>query len=313
MTVDWGDYSLLDCGDEAKLERFGEIVLQRPAPQCLWPRHLPDSSWNEAAAHYSRSSEGGGEWSERVPLPSPWWIESAGLRLRLQATGFGHLGLFPEQLPLWEFIRTQCATAETNPQVLNLFAYTGGASIAAAQEGAHVTHCDGSRGIVQWASENAQANGLNDERHPPEGGGSIRWIIDDAERFVAREVRRKRRYDAIILDPPSFGRGPKGQVWKLERDLLKHLIQLARLLSESPLFVLLSAHTPGVDPLGLQNLLESAFLQAKRETPVQAGRFACGCLSVPQSDGTRRLPSGNWAAWSHNGAMPQALTLHESP
>jgi len=311
LTVDWGDYSLLDCGDGAKLESFGEIVLQRPSPQSLWPRLLPAARWNEAAAHYTRSSEGGGDWTERVPLPQEWWIESAGLRLRIQATGFGHLGLFPEQLPLWEFIRTQCAGARPNLRILNLFAYTGGASIAAAQKGAHVTHCDGSRGIVQWASTNAQANGFGGEDNPLQDAGNIRWIVDDAERFVAREVKRNRVYDAVILDPPSFGRGPKGQVWKLERDLLKHLTQLAGLLSESAVFVLLSAHTPGVDPLGLQILLESGFLRAGRKEQASAGRFACGCMSIPQSGGMRRLPSGNWAAWTRDGGMPEALTLRE--
>ena len=308
--MDPGDYSLLDSGDGAKLERFQEIVLERPAPQCLWSRRDPQV-WQNAHARYLRSSEGGGEWEERSPLPQEWWIDCAGMRLRLSATGFGHLGVFPEQFPFWDYLRAECAAVEPQARVLNLFAYTGGASIAAAQGGARVTHCDGSKGIVQWASENASANGFTDRETPAASGGSIRWIIDDAERFVARELRRKRQYEGIVLDPPSFGRGPKGQVWKLERDLQGHLTQLVTLLSETPRFLLVSAHTPGVDPLSLQNLLETSFVAARREPHLMRGHLACGSMTIREADGRRRLPSGTWALWTMSGAQPDAAILKE--
>ncbi|HKI82807.1 MAG TPA: class I SAM-dependent methyltransferase [Candidatus Krumholzibacteria bacterium] len=308
--MDSQDYSLLDCGDGAKLERFGEIVLQRPAPQCLWARRDPQA-WQSARACYLRSSEGGGEWQERAPLPQEWWIDCAGLRLRLSATGFGHIGVFPEQFPFWDYLRAECGSGEPGPRVLNLFAYTGGASIAAAQGGARVTHCDGSKGIVQWASQNAAANGYADRETASASGGRIRWIIDDAGRFVARELRRKRQYEGIILDPPSFGRGPKGQVWKLERDLQAHLSQLVRLISETPRFLLVSAHTPGVDPLSLQNLLEASFVAAARASSLERGHLACGSMTIRETEGGRQLPSGTWAIWSRSGALPKAPSLRE--
>jgi 23S rRNA (cytosine1962-C5)-methyltransferase len=175
-----------------------------------------------------------------------------------------------------------------------------------------VTHCDSSKGIVQWASQNASANGFADRETPSVSGGRIRWIIDDADRFVARELRRERQYEGIILDPPSFGRGPKGQVWKLERDLQGHLSQLVALLSETPRFLLLSAHTPGVDPLSLQNLLEASFIAARREQLLKQGQLACGQMSIPESSSPRQLPSGTWAVWTRSGPQPQAPTLRHS-
>ncbi len=321
---DPGDYRLLDCGSQARLERFGPVILQRPSPQSLWKRRQP-GMWEDAHALYHRSAEGGGQWERRREFPEPWSVEMGGVRLRLQTTGFGHVGVFPEQVPFWEWIRRSCSGRTPPPKVLNLFAYTGGASIAAAQGGAQVTHCDASRGIVQWASENARANGLLVGGGPavqrPAGLGTIRWIVDDAARFVAREIRRQRRYDAIILDPPSFGRGPKGQVWKLETDLPGFLTELARLLSDAPLFVLLSAHTPGIGPLVLRNLLEdalgeSAGRRAGGGTVGDMGDFGRGEMTIGDAEGRRLLPSGTWAAWSAEGTLPHlspaALPAHAS-
>jgi 23S rRNA (cytosine1962-C5)-methyltransferase len=292
--LDWGDYALLDSGQGSKLERFGEFVLERPSPQSLWLPRLESAQWKRAAAKYHRSSEGGGEWESSRPLPDEWWIGMGGLELRMQATGFGHVGIFAEQLPFWHWITRQCADAGRRLEVLNLFAYTGGSSLAAAKGGARVTHCDASRGIVQWASENAQANGLGEGSAD---GAEIRWIVDDAWKFVGRESRRGHRYDAIILDPPSFGRGPKGQVWKLERDLTGFLAGLRELLSPQPAFLLLSAHTPGVGAVALRNLLGDAV----NGLP---GACEAGEMVIPEGDGARQLPSGTWATWSADGAPP---------
>jgi len=306
------NYQLLDCGGQAKLERFGPVVLSRPSPQSLWNRHSPER-WKKADATYHRSTDGGGDWTRRNDFAQPWTVAMGGMKLRLQTTGFGHVGVFPEQIPFWHWVREQCERAERPLRVLNLFAYTGGASIAAAQGGAEVTHCDSSKGIVQWASENARANGFppGDEGRKEESlvaspenprlddsllRGGIRWIVDDATAFAAREVRRHRRYDALILDPPSFGRGPKGQVFKLERDLPAFLLQLSELLSIDPAFVLLSAHTPGV-PEDTGKIKTRSF-----KTPESHG---CGEMTIPEASGDRVLPSGSWAAWCGGGGLPQ--------
>ena len=297
IPLEWGDYALLDSGESSKLERFGEIILQRPSPQSLWKPRRPVATWESAIASYQRSSQGGGEWDHLAELPSEWWIEMGGLKLRMQATGFGHVGVFAEQLPFWYWIRENCRKAERPLELLNLFAYTGGSSLAAAQGGARVTHCDASKGIVQWASENAEANGFGDKN---EDGAGVRWIVDDAWKFVSREARRGKRYDAIILDPPSFGRGPKGQVWKLERDLTDFLASLRELLSEDAAFLLLSAHTPGIGAVGLRNLLRDA-------VDGLPGDCRAGEMVIPEEDGQRQLPSGTWAAWSADGAPPLGL------
>jgi 23S rRNA (cytosine1962-C5)-methyltransferase len=269
-----------------------------------------------------RSSTGGGEWSFRRPLPESWTLDWAGERWRIQPTGFGHVGLFPEQMPFWRWIRQQCADALRMPpdaaratapsstgmqsgsapgapaphvEVLNLFAYTGGSSLAAARGGASVTHCDAARGIVAWASENARLAQL--------GEGSIRWIVDDAMKFVRREQRRQRRYDAVILDPPSFGRGTKGEVWKLEEHLPDLLSACAALLSEHARFVLLSAHTPGVGALALRNLLAEVL---GGRTAGRPGSMGCGEMLIPEASpgAPRALPSGTWAAWAADRQLP---------
>jgi 23S rRNA (cytosine1962-C5)-methyltransferase len=289
------DYALLDCGEETKLERFGDFLLERPAPAALWRRRWAPDRWQEAHAVYHRSEGGGGSWEERHPLPEEWEIELGGMRLRVQPTGFGHLGVFPEQLPFWDWMRRRCTAAGRPLQVLNLFAYTGGASIACARGGAVVTHCDASRGIVGWASENARRNGLD---QPRPDGAQIRWIIDDAHKFVSREHRRGNRYEGILLDPPSFGRGPKGQVFKLERDLADFLDQVAGLLAPDASFLLLSAHTPGVGPLTLRNLLAGAL-------GARAGTLDCGEMTIAEAGDGRVLPSGTWSAWSADGVLPR--------
>jgi len=282
-------YELLDSGGGAKLERFGEWIVVRPSPQALWPRTLDDSAWNAAHATYHRSDKGGGSWSPPGVLPEIWECSVGAQRFLIKPTGFGHMGVFAEQVPFWEWIAAQ---SRPGSEVLNLFAYTGGSTLAAARAGAKVTHCDAAKGVVQWASDNAPLNDLQD--------ASIRWIIDDAQKFLAREDRRGRRYHGVILDPPSFGRGPKGQVFKLEEQVDELLDQCVAVLDDDFAFVLFSAHTPGIGAVALRNLLEIA-LRKRFDTGIDAGRFGHGEMWI---EGSRPLPSGTWSAWARNGELP---------
>ena len=256
-------YELLDSGGGRKLERFGRYVLARPCSQAMWRPSLPEAEWNRADASFDR--EDGNRWHGRANLPKEWTIETEGMRLRLGGTDFGHLGVFPEQRAQWSWIRRtvsaamrQPASGGRRPLLLNLFAYSGGSTLAAALGGAEVCHLDASRGMVDWARENARLNGL--EGHP------IRWIVDDAHKFMRREVRRGRRYDAVVLDPPTFGRGAGGEMYKIERDLGETLGLVKELLSERPLFVLFSSHTPGLSRVVAENLLSQAFPSARVES-----------------------------------------------
>ena len=246
------DYELLDSGDGRKLERFGRVTLARPCAQALWrPSNL--ALWTRATASFDR--EAGNRWHGRNALPKDWTISTAGLRFKLGGTDFGHLGIFPEQRAQWRWIREK---VRRGLQVLNLFAYSGGSTVAAAQGGAEVCHLDAAKGMVQWARENAALNGLAD--HP------IRWIADDAHKFMAREVRRGRRYDAIILDPPTFGHGASGETYKIARDLKMTLDLTRQLLSEHPVFVLFSSHSPGLSCRVAENILGQLFPQATLES-----------------------------------------------
>ena len=254
------NYELIDSGDGRKSERFGDVSLVRPCSQALWRPESPET-WSRATATFDR--EDGNRWHNRGALPKEWTIETAGIRFRLSGTDFGHLGIFPEQRAQWAWIREVVKRRSggeeaTPPSVLNLFAYSGGSTIAAAQGGASVCHLDASKGMVQWARANAELNGLKD--HP------IRWITDDAHKFMEREIRRERRYDAIIFDPPTFGRGANGEMYKIERDLKKTLSLVRSLLSDRPLFVLLSSHTPGLSCTVAANILGQAFPGAQIET-----------------------------------------------
>ena len=285
------DYELMDSGDGRKYERFGNVSLVRPCSQALWRPESPET-WSRATATFDR--EDGNRWHNRGALPKEWTIETAGIKFRLSGTDFGHLGIFPEQRAQWNWIRevvqrrfgglevwkfgagTRNSELEAQspklkapssklkakssklPTVLNLFAYSGGSTIAAAQGGAEVCHLDASKGMVQWARANAELNGLKE--HP------IRWITDDAHKFMEREIRRGRRYDAIIFDPPTFGRGANGEMYKIERDLKKTLSLVRSLLSDSPLFVLFSSHTPGLSCTVAANILGQAFPGAQIET-----------------------------------------------
>lgn len=275
-------YELLDSGKESKLERVGDYILVRPSPQAVWSPSLPEAKWQEADATYIRSSTGGGEWEFRRKLPERWEIDHSGLKFIIKTTGFGHLGLFPEQENNWGWIEEKIISAGRPVSVLNLFAYTGGSTLAAARAGASVCHLDASKGVVDWARENAALSGFGDR--------PVRWIVDDVEKFVKKEIKRERRYDAIILDPPSFGRGSKGEVWTIEEGLLRLLGECRELLSDAPLFILLSCHSPGFTPLVLQNLLAEMMKG-------YSGVLSCGEMVIPETTG-KLLPSGAYARWS---------------
>ena len=244
----WKDYEVLDTGDGEKLERWGRVILRRPDPQTIWPKGDP-GLWEKADAVYHRSERGGGQWEFRKSLPERWIISHGDLRFYVRPTGFKHTGLFPEQGANWnwmaELIRT---SGRKDVRVLNLFGYTGGATLACAAAGAQVTHVDAAKGMVSWAKENRELSGL------PET--SCRWIVEDAMRFVQREIRRGNRYDGILMDPPSYGRGPSGEVWKLENELFRLVDTSAQALSGAPLFFLINSYTTGFQASVLSNMLE---------------------------------------------------------
>jgi 23S rRNA (cytosine1962-C5)-methyltransferase len=280
------EYELLDSGNGKKLERFGSTVLERPCAQAVWKPTHP-SRWSEADARFDR--KGGLNWQGRGNLRESWVADIAGVKMKLSATDFGHLGVFPETRTLWEWIRTTLhkrkGAAGDVPSFLNLFAYSGGATLAAAQAGASCCHLDASKGMVDWARENARINGLEE--------APVRWIVDDVIKFLRREVRRQNRYDAVLLDPPSFGRGRKGELYKIEESLLTTLDLVHQVLSDTPCFVLLTSHTPGFSPIVLQNLLRDYHV---------AGSFECGEMLLTGGPDVYCLPNGNWARWVHNDA-----------
>ncbi len=282
------DVELLDSGLGRKLERFGRLVLARPCSQAVWRPRLSGAEWEAADASFDR--EEGLHWHNRNALPDVWDVTVDGQRFRLSGTDFGHLGIFPEQRAQWRWIRERvgrrAAAGAERPTVLNLFAYSGGSTVAAALAGAAVCHLDASRGMVDWAHENAVANGLAD--HP------IRWIPEDAHKFLQREIRRGRRYDAVVLDPPTFGRGKSGELYKIERDLPETLRMCRDVLSAHPLFVLLSAHTPGLTPVVLANLLSEAL---RGLSP----RIESGEMLLEGAPGVLPLPSGAYARASWAG------------
>ena len=244
--AEWTEYELIDTADGEKLERWGEEFFIRPDPQVIWStRRSPE--WSRAHAHYHRSSSGGGKWEFLQKITSPSTISRKGLKFKIEPTGFKHMGLFPEQAVNWDLFSRLIQGAGRPVRVLNLFAYTGGATLACAAAGAEVCHVDASKGMVAWARENAALSGLSDK--------PVRWIVDDCEKFVARELRRGRRYDAVIMDPPSYGRGPNGEIWKLEDKIYPLLTLCAQVLSEQPLFFALNSYTTGLSPSVMRYLL----------------------------------------------------------
>lgn len=242
----WKDYELIDTSDGERLERWGDITLIRPDPQIIW-KGSDAPEWQTADARYIRSDKGGGAWDYRTELPESWQICYGNLKFNVKPTGFKHTGLFPEQAVNWDYCSQLIKSASRPINVLNLFAYTGGATLACAAAGAKVCHCDAVKGMVEWARGNARLSGLEDK--------PIRWIVDDANKFIKREIKRGSRYDGVILDPPSYGRGTNGEMWKLEDCIFELMEEITALLSDKPIFVLLNSYTTGLSPSVMSYLL----------------------------------------------------------
>ena len=282
IAENWKDYEVIDTSNGEKLERWGKYILLRPDPQVLWDTPKKNPAWNKLNAHYHRSKKGGGEW-EFFDLPEQWSIHYRDLTFHLKPFSFKHTGLFPEQAANWDWFSDLIKNAGRPIKVLNLFAYTGGATCAAAKAGASVTHVDASKGMVTWAKENAQASGLSD--------APIRWIVDDCVKFVEREIRRGNHYDAIIMDPPSYGRGPKGEIWKIEEKIHPFIALCEKLLSEDPLFFLVNSYTTGLAPAVLSYLISTEVV-AKHGGKVESQE-----IGLPVSDNGLVLPCGAAGRW----------------
>mgnify|MGYP000596959647 CR=1 FL=1 len=278
----WKDYQVIDTSSGEKLEKWGDYILLRPDPQVIWKTPKKNPMWKRINAHYHRSSKGGGEW-EFFDLPDEWTISYRDLRFRLKPFSFKHTGLFPEQAVNWDWMSDRIKNAGRPVKALNLFAYTGGATLAMAAAGAAVTHVDASKGMVAWAKENAQASHLEDR--------PIRWLVDDCKKFVEREIRRGNHYDAILMDPPSYGRGPKGEIWKMEDSIYEFLELSAKLLSDRPLFFVINSYTTGLAPAVLKYLL-STVLKDKGGV-VQADE-----IGLPVRETSLALPCGACGRWS---------------
>ena len=279
----WKDYEVLDTSGGEKLERWGKYVLVRPDPQVIWNTPKDDPLWRKYDARYARSSTGGGKWAN-LRLPEHWQVKYRELTFNVKPMNFKHTGVFPEQAANWDFIMETIRGAGRPINALNLFAYTGGATLACAAAGASVCHVDAAKGMVAWAKENAKSSGLEDR--------PIRWIVDDCAKFVEREIRRGRRYDAIIMDPPSYGRGPSGEIWKLEENLWPFVQLVSQVLSDKPLFVIINSYTTGLAPSVVGYIMDSIF------TKRFGGRSECGELGLPVKDSGLILPCGSTGRWT---------------
>jgi len=274
----WQDYALLDCSGGERLERWGEVLLVRPDPQVIWQAEKKSPLWSKAHARYERSSSGGGRWEPLRPMPEEWQISYRELRFAVKPMGFKHTGLFPEQAVNWDLLASHIQKADRPLRVLNLFAYTGGATLACLAAGAHVTHVDAAKGMVQRARENAALSGLSDR--------PVRWIIDDCVKFAQREIRRGSKYDVILLDPPSYGRGPGGEVWQLTQELDGFIALCAELLSERAM-LLLNSYSAELSPAVMQYLL------ARR----LGCQVTCDEIGLPVESTGLALPCGSTAIW----------------
>lgn len=279
----WKDYEIIDCSRGEKLERWGKYVLLRPDPQVLWDTPRKNPAWKKLNGHYHRSNKGGGEW-EFFDLPKQWSINYKDLTFHLKPFTFKHTGLFPEQAVNWDWFSEKIRNANREIKVLNLFAYTGGATLAAAKAGAKVTHVDASKGMVTWGKENAVASGLED--------APIRWLVDDCVKFVEREIRRGNHYDGIIMDPPSYGRGPKGEIWKLEEKIHPFIALASQLLSDDPLFFLVNSYTTGLAPAVLTYMI-STEVEKKFGGHVESQE-----IGLPVKETGLILPCGASGRWS---------------
>lgn len=278
----WKDYEVIDCSQGEKLERWGDYILVRPDPQVIWNTKKANKGWKKMNGHYHRSSKGGGEW-EFFDLPQQWTINYKELTFNLKPFSFKHTGLFPEQATNWDWFSSIIKKADKPVKVLNLFAYTGGATLAAAKAGANVTHVDASKGMVNWAKENAVSSGLKD--------APIRWLVDDCVKFVEREIRRGNKYDGIIMDPPSYGRGPKGEIWKIEDSIYPFVQLCTQILSDNPLFFLINSYTTGLAPSVLTYMIETEV------TYKFGGHTESEEIGLPVSSNGLVLPCGASGRW----------------
>lgn len=278
----WKDYEVIDTSDGEKLERWGKYILLRPDPQVIWKTERKCRQWHQLNGHYHRSSKGGGEW-EFFDLPEEWGIRYRDLTFRLKPFSFKHTGLFPEQAVNWDWVSSLIKNAGRPLKILNLFAYTGGATLAAAKAGASVTHVDASKGMVAWAKENAAASGLS--------SAPIRYLVDDCVKFVEREIRRSNTYDGIIMDPPSYGRGPKGEIWKLEDNVFPFIQLTAQLLAKDAQFFLINSYTTGLQSAVLSYMLNTVI------TPRLGGCVEADEIGLPVSSNGLVLPCGSSGRW----------------
>lgn len=286
IAKDWKDYEVLDCTGGEKLERWGKYTLVRPDPQVIWQTPKEHKGWREYNARYARSNTGGGQWNTKK-LPEKWEIGYKELRFQVKPMNFKHTGIFPEQAANWDWCMDKIRNAGRPINVLNLFAYTGGATIACAAAGASVCHVDAAKGMVAWAKENARVSGLQDK--------PVRWIIDDCAKFVEREIKRGRKYDAIIMDPPSYGRGPSGEIWKLEKDLFGFVQLCSGVLSDNPLFVVINSYTTGLAPSVVGYISDSIFSRK------YGGHTDSDELGLPVTASGLALPCGATGRWYREG------------
>ena len=281
LASDWNDYQILDMANGEKLEKWNNITLVRPDPQIIWKQKTYPEKWKKADAKYSRSNTGGGAWNYNKKLPSAWQVKYKDLVSNIKPMGFKHTGLFPEQAVNWDWMINKIKSTNKEIKVLNLFAYTGGATVACLSAGASVCHVDSSKGMVSWAKENVTSSGLQDRK--------VRYIVDDVVKFVNREIRRGNKYDAIIMDPPSYGRGTNGEVWKFE-DNIYDLVELcSKVLTDKPLFFLINSYTTGISSMVLENILKLN-IHAK-------GKFSNGEIGIPMQNSNLVLPCGIYGRW----------------
>lgn len=282
---DWKDYTLIDATDGNRLERWADVLLVRPDPQVVWNTPQQAKEWKQADAVYHRSSQGGGQWDYKHKLPEKWELAYKDLTFIVSPTGFKHTGLFPEQAVNWDMYRELIIKANRPIKVLNLFAYTGGATLACAAAGAQVTHVDASKGMVAWGKDNAKASDLQDK--------PIRWIVDDCAKFVAREIRRGSLYDAVIMDPPSYGRGPNGEIWKLEDNIFDLIVLCADVLTDTPLFFSVNSYTAGLSPAVMEYILNVVL------KPKHGGITTCDEIGLPVQTSGGVVPCGATALWAN--------------
>ena len=285
LANNWKDYEILDMANGQKLEKWGNVILSRPDPQIVWKDKSFPEKWKQINAEYHRSKTGGGAWEYKKQMPKEWQVKYKDLTFNIKPMGFKHTGLFPEQAANWDWMREKIKSSKREIKVLNLFAYTGGATVACLSAGASCTHVDSSKGMVAWAKENVASSGLQEK--------SVRYIVDDVVKFVNREIRRGNKYDAIIMDPPSYGRGANGEVWQFENNIYDLVELCTKVLSEKPLFFLINSYTTGISSTVLANILNLTVSKEHR------GKVESGEIGLPMKDSKLILPCGIYGRWTN--------------